>query len=161
MIHPLDIQCPLCEASPGQVCVGTTGRQRKSFHRARGTRRKRPHPVLYDAGVRTESPIEKTLVAAIIEWLGHNDIGWAKVTTQAQIGPFRADILVTDADGKLVVECDGASFHATTKEQVERDKRRDRYCAARRVCVMRFTGAEIHRDPRGCAAEVGLWIKAQ
>jgi very-short-patch-repair endonuclease len=160
MRHPLNIACPLCAAGAGQQCVGTSGRERKSFHRARGTRRKAPHPILYDPGVRTESPIEKILAAAILEWLDHSGIGWIEVATQAQIGPFRADILLTDVDGRLVVECDGAAFHAVTKEQVERDKRRDRYCAARRICVMRFTGSEIHRDPRGCAAEVGLWIKA-
>jgi very-short-patch-repair endonuclease len=157
--HPLDIQCPLCEAGPGVRCVGRTGRERKSFHRARGTAKKRPHPILYDAGVRTESPIEKIMIAAILEWLDHTGIRYAEVTTQTPVGPFRADILVADGDRLLVVECDGAEFHAITKEQVERDKRRDRYCAARGICVMRFSGTEIHRDPRGCAAEVGLWVK--
>lgn len=159
MGHPLDILCPICDAPPGQRCVGKTGRERKSFHRARGTNRKRPHPVLYDAGFQTESPIEKTLVAAILEWLDHTGIQYAEVMTQAPVGPFRADILIADGCRYLVVECDGAEFHAITKEQVERDKRRDRYCAARGICVMRFSGAEIHRDPRGCAAEVGLWVK--
>lgn len=159
MSHPLDIACPLCEAEAGQRCVGKSGRERKSFHRARGTRRKAPHPLYYQVPERTESPIERALVGAINEWLDHTGIHYAKVETQVVIGPYRADILVTDGDDKLVVECDGAEFHAIAKEQVERDKRRDRYCAARRMCVMRFTGAEINRDPRGCAAEVGCWIK--
>jgi very-short-patch-repair endonuclease len=99
------------------------------------------------------------LGGAILDWLSFNDIVTATVSTQANIGPYRADILVEENDRKLVVECDGAEFHAITKEQVERDKRRDRYCAARGICVMRFSGAEINRDPRGCAAEVGCWIK--
>lgn len=159
MRHPLDINCPLCRAETGQHCVGVSGRERKTFHRARGIRRKAPHPVYWNAGFRTESPIEKTMVAAILEWISHYRILYAKVETQITIGPFRADILVTSGNRWLVVECDGAEFHATTKEQVERDKRRDRYCAARGICVMRFSGAEIHRDSRGCAAEVGLWIK--
>lgn len=159
MSHPLDIICPICDAPPGQRCVGKTGRERKAFHRARGSRRKLPHPVLYNAVERTESPIEAILLAAIAEWLAHNDIGYVEVTTQTPVGPFRADILVADGCRYLVIECDGAEFHAVTKEQVERDKRRDRYCAARGICVMRFTGAEIHRDPRGCAAEIGLWVK--
>jgi very-short-patch-repair endonuclease len=99
------------------------------------------------------------MVAVLMEWLAHADISGVEVKTQGAIGPFRADILVTKVSRQLVVECDGAEFHAMSKEQVERDKRRDRYCAARGICVMRFNGAEIHRDPRGCAAEVGLWIK--
>lgn len=98
-------------------------------------------------------------MSAILEWLGHSEITWAIVQTQQAIGPFRADIMISIGGRQLVVECDGAEFHATTKEQVERDKRRDRYCAARGICVMRFSGAEINRDPRGCAAEIGLWIK--
>lgn len=159
MRHPLDIECPLCEAEPGQPCVGKSGRERMRFHRARGTRRKAPHPIYYRVHLRTESPIEKALVAAILDWLSFNDIVTAEVTTQASIGPYRLDILVEDGGRKLAVECDGAEFHAITQEQVERDKRRDRYCAARGICVMRFTGAEIHRDPRGCAAEIGVWIK--
>lgn len=159
MRHPLDIECPLCRAEVGQQCVGVSGRERKSYHRARGTRRKAPHPAYWNAGFRTESPIEKTMVGAITEWIAHAGAHYANVETQATIGPFRADILVASDDRLLVVECDGAEFHAITKEQVERDKRRDRYCAARGVCVMRFSGAEIHRDPRGCAAEVGCWIR--
>lgn len=39
MRNPLDIACPLCEAEPGQRCVGKSGAERKSFHRARGTRK--------------------------------------------------------------------------------------------------------------------------
>lgn len=159
MRHPLDIQCPLCEAVPGQVCVGKSGRERKAFHRARGTRRKVPHPIYHRMPERTESPIERLLLGTIKDWLSFNGY-LTEVTTQASIGPYRADILLEDDEGrKLVVECDGAEFHAITKEQVERDKRRDRYCAARGICVMRFSGSEIHRDPRGCAAEVGVWVK--
>jgi very-short-patch-repair endonuclease len=156
--HPLDIACPLCEAEAGQPCIGKAGHERKSFHRARGTRRKAPHPLYYRVPERTESPIEAALVDTIKEWLAFNGF-LSQVTTQAIIGPYRADILIEEDGRLLVVECDGAEFHAITKEQVERDKRRDRYCAARGICVMRFSGAEINRDPRGCAAEVGCWVR--
>lgn len=157
--HPLDIACPICEAEPGQRCVGKSGRERKAFHRGRGTRRKSPHPVYYRSPLRAESPIEAALSATILDWVAHHGFHDVEVATQAPIGPFRADILVSAYGRRLVVECDGAEWHAVTKEQVERDKRRDRYCAARGICVMRFSGAEITRDPRGCAAEVGLWIR--
>jgi very-short-patch-repair endonuclease len=158
MRHPLDIHCPLCEAEAGQLCVGKSGRERKAFHRARGTRRAAPHPVYYRKVENTESPLEAALVRTVREWIEFNGF-LSDVTTQAPIGPYRADILIEEDGRKLVVECDGAEFHAVTKEQVERDKRRDRYCVARGIYVMRFTGAEITKDPRGCAAEIGCWIK--
>jgi very-short-patch-repair endonuclease len=106
----------------------------------------------------TESPIEVLLAGAIRGWLDHNDIDWIEVETQVPIGPYRADILLDDDGRKLVIECDGAAFH-NSREQVERDKRRDRYCTAQGYAVMRFTGSEIQRDCRGCAAEVGLWVR--
>jgi len=76
------------------------------------------------------------------------------------IGPYRADLLITSAQARLVVECDGAAFHSNP-EAMERDKRRDRYFLTQGVPVMRFMGSEIKRDPRGCAAQVGIWIRAQ
>lgn len=106
----------------------------------------------------TESPIEQLLAGSVIGWLDHNGIDYAEVRTQEPIGPYRADILIAVGDRRLVIECDGAAYHGS-KEQVERDKRRDRYCAARGIHVMRFSGQEIHRDHRRCAAEIGLWIK--
>ena len=154
--HPIERICPTCGAEAGQRCVGKWGRERKSFHRTRGGRRK-AHPIYHEPGIRTDSPIEKLLAGAILGWIDHYGIV-AAVKTQAAIGPFRADILIEERSRRLVVECDGAAYHAS-KEQVEHDKRRDRYCASRGICVMRFSGAEINRDPRGCAAEVGLWIK--
>lgn len=153
---PLQRPCPTCEAVEGQPCLGKYGKERKSLHRARGSRRRtykpRPAPEL-----KTESPIESALVGFILGWLDHHG-GEASVTSQAPIGPYRADILVQRDDRKLVVECDGADYHGSP-ERVQRDKRRDRYCAARGIHVMRFSGSEITRDPRGCAGEVGMWIR--
>jgi very-short-patch-repair endonuclease len=106
-----------------------------------------------------ESPIETLLVQAIGEEIARCRIE-CEPLTQAQIGPYRVDIMLEMGDRKLVVECDGAAYHAATKEQVERDKRRDRFFTAQGVNVMRFTGAEINRSPRACAAEVGAWLEA-
>lgn len=155
-IHPLERACARCGAEAGQKCVGSRGHERKSFHRERGSRRK-AHAVYSVDDLTTESPIEKLLAGAIREWLEHNDISDVTVRTQVSIGPYRADIMLVDGECSLVVECDGAAFH-NSREQVERDKRRDRYCVARGYAVMRFSGTEIQRDPRGCAAEVGLWV---
>lgn len=153
--HPIERPCPMCGAEAGHPCIGKRG-QRKAIHRARGRRRK--GPVAYAVPhLKTESPIEETLAGAILAWIDCHDAHVA-LETQVPIGPYRADILITEGKRKLVVECDGAAYHGSL-EQVERDKRRDRYCAAHAMTVMRFSGAEINRDPRACAAEVGLWIR--
>lgn len=157
MSQPIERICAACGAEAGQRCIGRRGHERKSFHRARGSRRK-AHPIYAEPNLPTESPIEKVLAGAILGWLDHSEINGVGVGTQLPVGPFRADIVVETRDRMLVVECDGRAFHCS-EEQVARDKRRDRYFAARGISVMRFTGSEIHRDPRGCAAEVGLWIK--
>lgn len=156
MSHPLERACATCGADAGQPCIGRRGHARQTYHRARGSKREAA-PVGRVEYERVESPIEELLVAAIKGWIEHNDAN-ARVETQAQLGPFRADIaIIVDERRVLVVECDGAAFHCS-EEQVQRDKRRDRYMVARGASVMRFSGKEIHKDPRGCAAEVGLWI---
>lgn len=155
MIHPLDRVCPICGADTGHPCTGKRGQHRKSFHRSRG-RRPRARPIYVCDSLRTESPIEEMLAGAITEWIDHHGVR-ATLATQIPIGPYRADILI-EADGrKLVVECDGAAYH-TSPDQIAHDKRRDRYCVANGLAVMRFSGDEIKRDPRGCAVQVGKWI---
>lgn len=106
-----------------------------------------------------ESPIEATLARAIALEIERSDLN-CEQRAQERIGAYRADIYIETKDGRaLVVECDGAAFHAATKEQVERDKKRDRFFAARGVSVMRFSGSEINRCPEACAAEVRLWVE--
>lgn len=155
MNEPIERICPTCGAEAGQPCIGSRGHERKSFHRARGSRR-RAHAIYSVPAKEVESPIEQILAGSVYGWLDHHG-AVAEVLLQAPVGPYRADMLIQVGDRQLVVECDGAAYHGSP-EQVERDKRRDRYCAARGIHVMRFSGSEIHRDPRGCAAEIGLWI---
>lgn len=156
MSEPLYRICATCGAVAGQRCIGKRGHERKSFHRARGSRR-RAHPIYSEPDVATESPIEKELAGAVLGWLDHNQLTDVAVSTQRPIGPYRADILIERGGRSLVVECDGKDYHSSP-EQVYRDKKRDRFCAAQGHSVMRFSGTEIRRDPRGCAAEIGLWI---
>ncbi len=159
MSHPLDNDCPSCGAEAGQKCVGARGHERATYHRARGSKRN-AHPIYVDRSIPTESPIETLLVATVLEWTDVHGIGGVLITTQAPVGQYRADILIEVGNHKLVVECDGREYH-TSPDQVARDKRRDRYCASQGIPVMRFTGSEIHRDPRGCAAEIGVWIRGR
>lgn len=111
------------------------------------------------SAARFESPIEQLLAEAIAEEVKRCRLT-CQTTTQAQIGPYRVDILIEIDGRKLVVECDGAAYHAATKEQVERDKRRDRFFATHSIAVMRFTGSEINRSARSCASEVGGWLES-
>lgn len=87
------------------------------------------------------------------------------LTQQAEVGPFRADFMLTWVNEgyppdheplervDLVIECDGHDFHERTPEQAERDRSRDRWMLAEGFTVIRFTGAEIVRNPVACAFE--------
>lgn len=161
MSHPWERACPKCGALPRQACQGKRG-DRKSMHRERW----RGFNFTARAGAddaQTESPIEAKLMQAIRGWMHHHGASGFTLLTQCRIGPYRADLLVTDTrrdePRKLVVECDGRDFHSREKD-MDRDRRRDRWFAANHIAVMRFSGAEIHRDARGCAAQVGLWMEA-
>jgi len=89
------------------------------------------------------------------------------VRSQAQLDGWRVDFLVHAYDfarhgGRkgwkpLIVECDGHDFHERTKQQAERDRSRDRAFQLRDFGVMRFTGAEIYRDPWACADQITDW----
>lgn len=156
--HPFDRHCPKCGAPAKVPCQGRRG-NRRTFHRERW-RGPNFHSVPGDGDENVESPIELKLVQAIRGWLEHHEIRFIRVETQKRLGPYRPDILLTDTaveDHFLVVECDGRDWH-TKEHQVDRDKMRDRWFAARSIPVMRFTGSEIHRDARGCAAQIGSWV---
>jgi very-short-patch-repair endonuclease len=98
------------------------------------------------------------------------------VQSQVPIGDYRVDFLLTlrfvDWDyGKdertgeyqqrhrsklsksMVVECDGHEFHASSKKQIIRDRKRDRALQALGLPVFRYTGADIWQDVFRCAAE--------
>ena len=77
------------------------------------------------------------------------------IQPQARVGEYFADFLLQNNGGLFAaVEIDGHEFHQKTKEQAERDHRRDREFARRGIFVLRFTGSEVFRDPFGCAVEV-------
>lgn len=53
----------------------------------------------------------------------------------------------------LFVECDGHDYHNARKEQVTRDRRRDRAILSEGYNAIRFTGSEIWADGFSCARE--------
>ena len=88
--------------------------------------------------------------------------GPVHIFLQALILGYRVDFLLrwkrSYGEVKCVVECDGHEFHERTKEQAERDKKRDRELQGAGYMVLRFTGSQIYRDPLGCAGETVIHI---
>jgi very-short-patch-repair endonuclease len=99
------------------------------------------------------------------------------IEPQKEIGSYRVDFLVTlsrigpdynrpittpsgkqlvgtkNVTKRLIVECDGHEFHEKTKEQVRRDRQRDRALQSLGMPVFRYPGSELYRDVFRCAAE--------
>lgn len=87
------------------------------------------------------------------------------IKPQEKVLKYRVDFLITSSvlkgftprtyvTKKVVVECDGHDFHDKTKEQAQRDKKRDRDLQAAGCHVFRFTGSEIWGDVFRCVEEV-------
>ena len=103
---------------------------------------------------KTQSPIERMMVEALLVALDEKHSDMICIQTQARLGPYSADIMVFEDGGfpLLVVECDGHDFHDRTKEQAAKDRRRDRWILETYdVTTVRFTGSEIYADAHGCA----------
>lgn len=131
-----------------------------------------------------ESPIEQIMLAELTfcwfgYWAGPHEIHDPHmpfeipdkdvvIIPQYEIGDYRADfaVLLRDFKGnilRMVVECDGHEFHEKTKQQAQRDKKRDRNLQAAGWQVFRFTGSEIFKDVSACVAELDVigatWIE--
>lgn len=116
-----------------------------------------------------ESPIEQMLAIAmkriqmenILKYNPYIDI--VAIDNQAEImcndKKYRVDFLIT-VDYKeqeykfFIIECDGYEFHQKTKEQVERDNKRQRLLQKEGYEVIRFSGSEIWNKPLRCANEI-------
>lgn len=85
---------------------------------------------------------------------------------QKKTGNYRVDFLIerrkysgvrgnkSYVDSSWIVECDGHEFHEKTKEQVSRDKRRDRELTVLGHRMLRFSGSDIFKSPLNVAAEI-------
>jgi len=72
----------------------------------------------------------------------------AKFSRQMEVGPFFADFLCREL--KLVVEIDGFSHDL----RAEYDAARDRWFAREGYRVLRFTNADVLRDPEAVAMAI-------
>ena len=92
------------------------------------------------------------------DWGTDQSIGGAYV--QVDFGNYRADFYMEAFELNTkkrwftaVIECDGHDFHERTKDQVRRDKKRDRWFQTRGIQTIRFAGSEIWKDPLKYAEE--------
>lgn len=73
----------------------------------------------------------------------------------------KVDMLIwspSDEKFKLIVECDGFQFH-NSKDNFERDRKRDRIFKAQGYQVIRFSGSEITKDPVAVSSELYDFIE--
>ena len=78
-------------------------------------------------------------------------------------GTFLVDFVVTPENPpglNLAIELDGHDFHERSKEQVAKDKSRERSIVKAGYIPLRFSGSEILRNVRRCVCEVEDLIKA-
>jgi very-short-patch-repair endonuclease len=123
---------------------------------------------LISEAVQCESPIEFDMshkLKKLIKVFNATYHAKYEVVNQAIVtlptNEYRVDFLIYPQDENknttiphIIVECDGHEFHERTKDQAQRDKKRDRELQKAGLRVLRFTGSEIFEDPDGCAKEV-------
>jgi len=81
------------------------------------------------------------------------------IASQHVLGRFRADFaLMMEGGRKVVIECDGIEWHDRTNQQFISERQRERDILILGWPVMRFTGAELMRDPNACAADVAAYL---
>jgi len=64
------------------------------------------------------------------------------------------DVITAIKYPKLAIEIDGHIWHEKTKEQVIRDKKRERILIANGWTVLRFSGSEVYKNPSKCVDEM-------
>lgn len=86
----------------------------------------------------------------------------AQIIPQLRVEGYRLDLAVCywryGSFARIAVECDGAEFHNSSAEQVDRDKRRDRALMQHGWPTLRFTGSEIAAGVIPLSDEVGRAI---
>lgn len=83
---------------------------------------------------------------------------------QTDVGSYAVDFLIVPKDHtlqtvKIAIELDGHEFHEKTKDQVRKDKVRERAIVQQGVTVLRFSGSEVVRNGRGCVEEVEKFLR--
>lgn len=91
--------------------------------------------------------------------------GHVTIVPQARVENYRVDFAVQvgmwagDAPLWIAIECDGHDFHERTKEQVARDRERDRIMISLGWPVFHFTGSEIFRAAPNLLDPLNKYVK--
>lgn len=116
---------------------------------------------------RCESPVERLFLVGLL-FMGDTtlqpfdraptvarDGTGLELGQQVDVAGFRVDFTLShpETSKRFAIEIDGFTFHGSTPEQFERDSSRQRVLTGKGWTVLRFSGREIRRDPRKCAAE--------
>jgi very-short-patch-repair endonuclease len=91
----------------------------------------------------TDSGLERRFLALV------DDAGLRPPDTQITLCGFRVDFVWPELG--LVVETDGLTYHRTASQQA-RDRVRDQRLTAAGYTCLRFTNAQVRRDPRSVVA---------
>jgi very-short-patch-repair endonuclease len=132
-VHSLD---PRRDLQPGDLRLALIEHVRDPDSRRRA---------LQEAQRRAESPFEQ----AVIERLIH--AGY-RVEPQVWIGHYRIDLVVSDAQDQVAVECDGDRFHGV--EEIPLDMARQAILERAGWRFVRIRGTRFYRDPAGTMAWV-------
>jgi very-short-patch-repair endonuclease len=107
---------------------------------------------------KSKSPIEN--IAALAIWTLNEEYGSKNIVVvrQQKIGRYTVDFEITHKPFffkkedepmlKIVIECDGHEWHEKTKEQVSRDKERDRELQKLGYVVLRYSGSDLYKNWR-------------
>lgn len=127
----------------------------------------------FDDFGRCESPIEALFQLGLAASSGRGYMAWSDATTEGQLRALASSVVtvgsqITFDDSRadfaflvqppaaplkwLIAECDGAAHHATLDGRA-RDRQRDTALLARGIPTIRFTGAQLTRDPIVCVAK--------
>jgi very-short-patch-repair endonuclease len=100
------------------------------------------------------TPIERQF------WEAHLRLGLpelAGLVPQYQVGSYRTDFALPAR--KIVFELDGFATHSSTAD-IARDRQRQRDLQALGLTVIRFGGAEVHRDAEACVRQAAQLARA-
>lgn len=86
-------------------------------------------------------------------------LGWKEMSPKFKAGKA-IEIITSVKYPKIAIEIDGHMFHEKTKEQVTRDKKRERKLISNDWKIVRFSGSEVYNQCSKCVDEmIGLVLK--
>ena len=100
---------------------------------------------MQDAQRRAESPFERAVIERLI------NAGY-RVGPQVWIGHYRIDMVVSDAQDQVAIECDGDRFHGV--EEIPQDMARQAVLERTGWRFIRIRGTRFYRDPERTMAWV-------